>query len=208
MKLYAGTDYLRTLYVRTSSPQSVLTVTDEVRQMLEARHRRGVAYNVENLSAILDSARNICRALTAVLMIVGCIALVVSGVGIMNIMFVTVTERTWEIGLRKAVGARRREILYQFRCPETCRAKAYWSLGFQRLSWSRKAVLEPAAKFAVRSGDIAEQIFSAQNDNPPTCFADNATAVEVRSALWKNPPWSRGIQLTRENDAYRYRASS
>ena len=114
MKLYAGKDYLRTLYVRTDSPQSVLTVTDEVRRMLEARHRRGVVYNVENLSAILDTARNISRALTAVLMMVGCIALVVSGVGIMNIMFVTVTERTREIGLRKAVGARRSEILYQF----------------------------------------------------------------------------------------------
>ena len=114
MKLYAGKDYLRTLYVRTDSPQSVLTVTDEVRRMLEARHRRGVAYNVENLSAILDTARNISRALTAVLIIVGCIALLVSGVGIMNIMFVTVTERTREIGLRKAVGARRSEILYQF----------------------------------------------------------------------------------------------
>jgi putative ABC transport system permease protein len=114
MKLYAGKDYLRTLYVRTDSSQSVPSVTGEVRQMLEARHRRGVAYNVENLSAILDTARNISRALTAVLVMVGCFALLVSGVGIMNIMFVTVTERTHEIGLRKAVGARRREILYQF----------------------------------------------------------------------------------------------
>ena len=114
MKLYTGAGYLRALYVRADSPQSVLTVTDEVRQMLQARHRKGVAYNVANLSAILDAARNISKALTAVLMMVGCIALLVSGVGIMNIMFVTVTERTREIGLRKAVGARRREILYQF----------------------------------------------------------------------------------------------
>jgi putative ABC transport system permease protein len=114
MKLYTGEEYLRTLYVRTDSPQSVLTVTDEVRQMLEARHRQGVVYNVENLSAILDAARNISRALTAVLMMVGFIALGVSGVGIMNIMFVTVTERTREIGLRKAVGAPRSKILYQF----------------------------------------------------------------------------------------------
>ena len=113
-KLYTGKEYLRTLYVRTDSPQSVLTVTDEVRQMLEERHRQGAVYSVENLSGMLDAARNITMALTAVLVVVGCITLVVSGVGIMNIMLVTVTERTREIGLRKSVGARRREILYQF----------------------------------------------------------------------------------------------
>jgi putative ABC transport system permease protein len=114
MKFYGDKGNLRTLYVQAEGPQSVPAVTDEVRGMLEARHRQGIVYNVQNLSAILDAARRISRALTAVLLLVGCIALVVSGVGIMNIMLVTVTERTREIGLRKAVGARRREILYQF----------------------------------------------------------------------------------------------
>ncbi len=114
MKLYTGKEYLRTLYVQTDSPQSVPTVTGELRQMLQERHRPEAVYNVENLSAILDAARNITMALTAVLLVVGCITLVVSGVGIMNIMLVTVTERTREIGLRKSVGARRSEILYQF----------------------------------------------------------------------------------------------
>ena len=69
---------------------------------------------VQNLSAILDAARSIGTALTIVLLVIGFIALMVSGIGIMNIMLVTVTERTREIGIRKAIGARHREILYQF----------------------------------------------------------------------------------------------
>ena len=62
---------------------------------------------MQNLSAILDAARRIGTALTIVLLVIGFIALMVSGIGIMNIMLVTVTERTREIGIRKAIGARR-----------------------------------------------------------------------------------------------------
>ena len=82
--------------------------------LLHDRHPDGANYLVQNLSAILTAARNIGAALTIVLLLIGFIALMVSGIGIMNIMLVTVTERTREIGIRKAVGARRTEILYQF----------------------------------------------------------------------------------------------
>jgi putative ABC transport system permease protein len=114
MKYYTGVDVLRTLFVQAEKPGDVGAVQRQLTQLLASRHPPGAAYDVQTLTAILSAAQNISLGLTIMLIVVAFIALLISGIGIMNIMLVTVKERTREIGIRKAVGATRKEIMYQF----------------------------------------------------------------------------------------------
>lgn len=114
MRYFMEYERIDPMYVQVRHAADVPAVRQEVNNILESRHRHGATYNVQDLAAILDAANSIANVLTVVLIIVSAIAVVISGIGIMNIMLVTVTERTREIGLRMAVGASRKEVMLQF----------------------------------------------------------------------------------------------
>jgi putative ABC transport system permease protein len=114
----SGIQYVNTIDVTATSTSQVNTVQAAVEQLLEQRHHitnpQNDDFTIQNQSTILSTVQGTSQTLTVLLVGVASISLVVGGIGIMNIMLVSVTERTREIGIRMAIGARPRDVLTQF----------------------------------------------------------------------------------------------
>lgn len=111
-------DDVQTIYVKTATAEDLDRVQEDMSNLLRERHRIRAGqdddFNVQNMASIMEAMQASVKTFTGLLAAVAAVSLVVGGVGIMNIMLVAVTERTREIGLRMAVGARRNDVLFQF----------------------------------------------------------------------------------------------
>ncbi len=110
--------WVQSIVVKAVSAERVEEAQEQITLLLRQRHRIGPEreddFNVRNLSDIAEAATTTARVMAVLLGSVASISLLVGGIGIMNIMLVSVTERTREIGIRMAVGARSRDIMLQF----------------------------------------------------------------------------------------------
>jgi putative ABC transport system permease protein len=118
MRRLQGIDYIQSVDVRAVSADQMPQAQAQIEELLRVRHRIAPGaeddFTVRNMSEIAETAAEATQMMTVLLGSIAGISLLVGGIGIMNIMLVSVTERIREIGLRMAVGARERDILLQF----------------------------------------------------------------------------------------------
>ena len=111
---FQETPVVKQIYFSTVDASDVVPATLQIRKVIQSRHRPESVYSVQNLTQLVAVAEKTANALTLVLLAVSLVVLLVSGIGIMNIMLSTVSSRIREIGIRKAIGATTREIRFQF----------------------------------------------------------------------------------------------
>jgi putative ABC transport system permease protein len=105
---------VKQIFFSAQDASLVAPITEDIRRIIQSRHRPEAVYEVRNLTQLLSVAERTSNALTLLLLAVASVVLVVSGIGIMNIMFDTVRERIREIGIRRACGATRGDIALEF----------------------------------------------------------------------------------------------
>jgi putative ABC transport system permease protein len=114
IRYFQETPVVKQIFFSAADASLVVPITAQVQRVIQGRHRPESVYAVRNLTQLVSMADKITTSLTLVLLAVSLVVLLVSGIGIMNIMLATVSARIREIGIRKAVGATNREIRYQF----------------------------------------------------------------------------------------------
>jgi putative ABC transport system permease protein len=113
-RYFMETPLVSLAYFSMTDSKMVIAATAQIKRVIQSRHRAESVYTVDNLTSWLAMMDRIATALTMVLLGVALVVLLVSGIGIMNIMLATVSARIREIGIRKAMGATNREIRFQF----------------------------------------------------------------------------------------------
>ena len=168
-----GEPQVSVIYVQVVSADRMAEASDEISQLLRSRHNIDFAsdddFSVINQKDLLSIFGQITGVLTLFLGAIAGISLLVGGIGIMNIMLVSVTERTREIGLRKAVGAKRRDILAQFLIEAIILSLiggalgillgAAGAMGISRLQSDLKAVVTPQSVLLAISFSTAIGLF-------------------------------------------------
>lgn len=111
-----------TITAQATGIETVATAIEDITNILDENHKNGGAeqFRIRDAGSKLVAAQESARTMSLLLLAVAIIVLIVSGIGIMNVMFVTVKERTKEIGTLKAIGAKKREILSQFLIEAVC----------------------------------------------------------------------------------------
>jgi putative ABC transport system permease protein len=113
-RYFTGTPYVRQIYFSAADSSLVIPLTEQIHRVIQSRHRPASNYVMQNLTSLVSLAERSANALTIVSLLIAIVTLLVGGLGIMNIMLATVASRIHEIGIRKAIGATKAEIRFQF----------------------------------------------------------------------------------------------